>query len=54
MPIMITFSQPVTRKAAVEKAIQIKTSKPVVGAWSWDGDEALDFRPQSYWPRTPG
>jgi lipoprotein-anchoring transpeptidase ErfK/SrfK len=50
MPITILFSSPVTRKAAVEKAIQIKTSKPVVGAWIWDTDEALSFRPQSYWP----
>ena len=50
MPIMISFSSPVTRKAAVEKAIQIKTSKPVVGAWVWNDDMDLAFRPQSYWP----
>ena len=50
MPIMISFSSPVTRKAAVEKAIQIKTSKPVVGAWVWNDDEDLAFRPQTYWP----
>jgi lipoprotein-anchoring transpeptidase ErfK/SrfK len=50
MPIMITFSQPVTHRAAVERAIQIKSSKPVVGAWMWDGPQALDFRPQTYWP----
>jgi len=51
MPIMITFSSPVTRRAAVEKAIEIKSSKPVVGAWMWDGNEALDFRTQVYWPQ---
>jgi len=50
MPITIMFSSPVTRKAAVEKAIQIKTSKPVVGAWVWNDDEDLAFRPQTYWP----
>ena len=50
MPIMITFSSPVTHKAAVEKAITITSSKPVVGAWMWDGSQALDFRPQTYWP----
>jgi lipoprotein-anchoring transpeptidase ErfK/SrfK len=50
MPIMITFSSPVTRRAAVEKAIEIKSSKPVVGAWMWDGNMALDFRTQVYWP----
>lgn len=50
MPIMLTFSQPVTNKAAVERALQITTSKPVTGAWYWDGDKNLNFRPQSYWP----
>ncbi len=51
MPIMITFSSPVTRRAAVEKAIQITSSNPVVGAWMWDGNQALDFRTQVYWPQ---
>jgi lipoprotein-anchoring transpeptidase ErfK/SrfK len=52
MPISINFSSPVTvsHRAAVEKAIQITTSKPIVGAWMWDGNETLDFRPQVYWP----
>jgi lipoprotein-anchoring transpeptidase ErfK/SrfK len=50
MPIMITFSSPVIHRAAVEKAIQITSSKPVVGAWMWDGNQALDFRPRTYWP----
>jgi lipoprotein-anchoring transpeptidase ErfK/SrfK len=50
MPIMLTFSQPITNRAAVERSLQLTTSKPVVGAWSWDGSEHLDFRPQTYWP----
>jgi lipoprotein-anchoring transpeptidase ErfK/SrfK len=50
MPIMLTFSQPITNKAAVERALQIKASKPVIGAWYWDGDEKLYFRPRDYWP----
>ena len=50
MPIMLTFSQPITNKAAVERALQIKTSKPVTGAWYWDGDQTLNFRPRGYWP----
>jgi lipoprotein-anchoring transpeptidase ErfK/SrfK len=50
MPIMITFSSPVIHRAAVEKAIQITSSKPVVGAWMWDGNQTLDFRPRTYWP----
>ena len=50
MPIILTFSQPVVNKAAVEKSLQLRTSKPVAGAWSWDGNQTLDFRPQNYWP----
>jgi lipoprotein-anchoring transpeptidase ErfK/SrfK len=50
MPIMLTFSQPVVNKAAVEAALQLQTSNPVVGAWYWDGSQTLDFRPRDYWP----
>ncbi len=50
MPIMLTFDHPITNKAAVERALTLTTSKPVVGAWYWDGDESLDFRPRDYWP----
>lgn len=49
MPIILTFSRPVTRKAAVEMALEVRTSKPVVGAWHWDGDQTLYFRPRAYW-----
>jgi lipoprotein-anchoring transpeptidase ErfK/SrfK len=50
MPIMLTFSHPVVNKAAVERSLQLRTSKPVVGAWYWDSDTTLDFRPRDYWP----
>jgi len=50
MPIMLTFSQPVTNKAAVERSLELTTSKPVIGAWYWDGDQHLYFRPRDYWP----
>jgi lipoprotein-anchoring transpeptidase ErfK/SrfK len=50
MPILLTFSHAITDKAAVERALQVKTSRPVVGAWYWDTDESLAFRPRSYWP----
>jgi lipoprotein-anchoring transpeptidase ErfK/SrfK len=50
MPIILTFSAPVQDKAAVERSIEIQTSKPVTGAWSWDGNQTLDFRPRDYWP----
>jgi lipoprotein-anchoring transpeptidase ErfK/SrfK len=50
MPIILTFSQPIKDKAAVERSIELQTSKPVVGAWYWDGNQTLDFRPRDYWP----
>jgi lipoprotein-anchoring transpeptidase ErfK/SrfK len=50
MPIILTFSAPVADKAAVERSIDIQTSKPVTGAWYWDGNQTLDFRPRDYWP----
>jgi lipoprotein-anchoring transpeptidase ErfK/SrfK len=50
MPIMLIFSQPITNKKAVERSLELRTSKPVVGAWHWDGSQTLDFRPRGYWP----
>ncbi len=50
MPIKLTFSQPIADKAAVERAMEVRASTRVVGAWWWDGDQTLDFRPQQYWP----
>jgi lipoprotein-anchoring transpeptidase ErfK/SrfK len=50
MPIMLLFSQPITNKAAVERSLEVTTSKPVIGAWYWDGNEKLYFRPRDYWP----
>ena len=55
MPIILYFSRPIANRAAVERALEIKTSKPVVGAWRWDGScgvapVCLYFRPRRYWP----
>ena len=51
MPVMLSFSKPVENKKAVEKALVLTSSKPVVGAWYWNGDQALLFRPRNYWPQ---
>jgi lipoprotein-anchoring transpeptidase ErfK/SrfK len=55
MPIILYFSEPIQNRAAVERALQIRTSKSVVGAWRWDSrcgaaPECLYFRPRRYWP----
>jgi len=50
MPVILTFSHPITDKAAVERSLELTTSKRVVGAWYWDGNSTLDFRPRDFWP----
>ena len=50
MPIMINFSRPITDRAAVERALQIWSSKPVTGAWYWVTSKSVWFRPRHYWP----
>jgi lipoprotein-anchoring transpeptidase ErfK/SrfK len=58
MPIVLEFDQPIRDRAAVERALQVKTSRPVVGSWYWDDQcrvapLCLYFRPRHYWkPRT--
>ena len=51
MPVMLAFSRPVEDKKAVEKALVLTCSKRVVGAWYWDSDTVLWFRPRNYWPQ---
>jgi lipoprotein-anchoring transpeptidase ErfK/SrfK len=55
MPIILYFNRPIADRAAVERALALKTSKPVVGAWHWDSRcnlaaVCLYFRPRNYWP----
>ena len=54
MPIVLYFSRPISNRAAVERALEIRTSKRVVGAWFWDSrcnmaPVCLYFRPRRYW-----
>ena len=50
MPIMVTFTHPVTDRAAVERALEIRSSKPVIGAWYWMSNSEVWFRTKRYWP----
>jgi lipoprotein-anchoring transpeptidase ErfK/SrfK len=49
-PLVIQFDHPVANQTAVEQALVLTTSTPVTGAWSWSGDQEVDFRPQVFWP----
>jgi lipoprotein-anchoring transpeptidase ErfK/SrfK len=55
MPIILYLSRPIADRAAVERALQVTTSRPVTGAWYWDSGcrtapLCLYFRPRHYWP----
>jgi len=55
MPIILYFSQRITNRTAVERALQVSTSKPVIGSWYWDypcnmAATCAYFRPRDYWP----
>jgi lipoprotein-anchoring transpeptidase ErfK/SrfK len=53
MPVQLLLSQPVAGKedrARIERALVVRMSKPVEGAWSWVSDREVQFRPREYWP----
>jgi lipoprotein-anchoring transpeptidase ErfK/SrfK len=55
MPIILYFDRTISNQAAVERALEIRSSKPIVGAWHWDSPctlapSCLYFRPRRYWP----
>ncbi|MGO4615979.1 Ig-like domain-containing protein [Nocardia sp. 2YAB30] len=49
-PIIITFKDPVTDRAAAEQAINITASKPAPGHFYWRGDKQVRWRPDEFWP----
>ena len=50
LPIGVWFNEPVTDRAAVERRLQVTSSKPVTGAWHWFNDSEVHYRPREYWP----
>jgi lipoprotein-anchoring transpeptidase ErfK/SrfK len=54
MPIILYFNHTITNRRAIEKALQLTSSKPVTGSWYWDDGcgttpTCLYFRPHHYW-----
>ncbi|MBW0105327.1 Ig-like domain-containing protein [Pseudonocardia sp. KRD291] len=55
-PVIITFDRTLTDKAKadVERALSVRTSRKVEGAWAWLPDTAdgsrVHYRPRTYWP----
>jgi lipoprotein-anchoring transpeptidase ErfK/SrfK len=50
MPIIVYFSTAVTDEAAVEQALTVDATQPVVGSWHWYGNKEVHYRPMQYWP----
>jgi lipoprotein-anchoring transpeptidase ErfK/SrfK len=50
MPVVLTFDHRITNRAGVERSLSLTTSRRVVGAWYWDGNQTVEFRPRAYWP----
>jgi lipoprotein-anchoring transpeptidase ErfK/SrfK len=50
MPIRVYFDDPVGDKAAVESHLEVTSSTPTDGVWSWFSDTEVHFRPSGYWP----
>jgi lipoprotein-anchoring transpeptidase ErfK/SrfK len=50
LPIGVWFNEPVADRAAVERRLEVTSSKPVSGAWHWFTDTEVHYRPRDYWP----
>jgi lipoprotein-anchoring transpeptidase ErfK/SrfK len=49
MPIIVDFDRPVLNKDQVERALEVRSARPVEGAWRWTGDQQVIFRTRKYW-----
>jgi lipoprotein-anchoring transpeptidase ErfK/SrfK len=50
LPIRVYFDDAVSDKAAVESHLQVTSSQPTDGMWSWVNGAEVHFRPSAYWP----
>jgi lipoprotein-anchoring transpeptidase ErfK/SrfK len=52
MPIVIEFKQggvAAADRAAVERRLFVRSNPPQQGAWHWDSDIQIEYRPKEYW-----
>jgi lipoprotein-anchoring transpeptidase ErfK/SrfK len=49
-PVIVTFTMPVTNRAAAERTIKITTPNPTTGRFTWTEDNVVQWQPDSYWP----
>jgi lipoprotein-anchoring transpeptidase ErfK/SrfK len=49
MPIVVSFDRAVRNQDRVERALEVRSTKPAQGAWRWVSDQQVIFRTQKYW-----
>jgi lipoprotein-anchoring transpeptidase ErfK/SrfK len=49
MPLTVTFDRSVANKDWVERALEVRSTKAVQGAWRWVSDQQVIFRTRKYW-----
>jgi lipoprotein-anchoring transpeptidase ErfK/SrfK len=49
-PVVIRFLKPVQDRAAVEAALTVTSTEPVIGSWHWINSSEIHFRPEDPWP----
>lgn len=50
MPVVVQFADTVKNKDAAVKALTVRTTPEVEGAWHWVSGSAVWWRPKEYWP----
>jgi lipoprotein-anchoring transpeptidase ErfK/SrfK len=50
MPVVVSFTSPVTNRSAAEKALTVTSTPAVKGAWRWITSTQAQWRPKNYWP----
>jgi lipoprotein-anchoring transpeptidase ErfK/SrfK len=49
-PVIVTFTTPVTNRAAAERAIKITAPNHITGRFSWVDTNVVQWKPDAYWP----
>jgi len=50
MPVTVTFTGPVTNRAAAERSIRITSPADTTGSYKWMNDNTVQFTPDRFWP----
>lgn len=49
-PVIVTFTGPVTNRAAAERAIKITAPNHIAGRFDWVDTNTVQWKPDGYWP----